>query len=176
MGYDAGSSKANRPTEPSASSLASGEQTVYIDWGPALPDSYGRPRILALVRDPRAFFACWEGGDRIRARDLTGGGVQEHAVGTLGSWYFEGTPEHEYVVDLLSAGRPVASSAIIRLPRLDPAVDVDPGWMPTPGQEELLRALLGAPEAGVDIDGAGASKSWRRRIAGKPVSRPSRTS
>ena len=107
------SSSSNRPKPPPAGEP--GSPVVFIDWGPALPDSYGRPRILALVRDPRCFFACWEDGDLIRARDLTDGSVQEHGVGRVGSWYFEGIPEHEYEVELLSGGQRVALSERLRL-------------------------------------------------------------
>ncbi|HZE97206.1 MAG TPA: hypothetical protein VE981_09275, partial [Planctomycetota bacterium] len=98
---------------------------IFIDWGPELPDSYGRPRILALVRDSRVYFAAWEDGERLRARDLTSGAVEEVPVDRVGNRYFEGIPEHEYEVDLLSKGRTVAVSGRIRLPRLDPATAVD---------------------------------------------------
>ena len=169
------SSSSNRPKPPPAGEP--GKPVVFIDWGPALPDSYGRPRILALVRDPRCFFACWEEGDAIRARNLTDGSVQEHGVGRVGSWYFEGIPEHEYEVELLSGGQRVALSERIRLPRLDPATQVDPEWVPSPEQEELLRALRGTLEPFAhEIVEHGNSGGWRRRIAGMPVSRPSRTS
>ena len=142
-----------------------------------LPESYGRPRILALVRDPRFFFACWEEGDEIRARNLTNGSVSEQKVGRIGAWYFEGIPEHEYEVELISGGRTVAVSNRIRLPRLDPATAVDPDWAPTPEQEEALRTFLGTLEPSVhEVEVPGTSKAWRRRVVGMPVSRPSRTS
>jgi len=150
---------------------------VFIDWGPSLPEAYGRPRILALVRDPRAYFVCWEGGETIRSRDLTAGTVQEHAVDRIGTWYFEGVPEHEVEVELLSGGRTVAVSGRLRLPRLDPATAVDPEWAPTPEQEEVLRTFLGTLEPFVqEVEVPGTSKSWRRRLAGMPAWRPSRTS
>jgi hypothetical protein len=65
------SSSSNRPTAPATPAEVSGKPGAFIDWGPALPESYGGPRILALVRDPRFFFATWEEGDQIRAHDLT---------------------------------------------------------------------------------------------------------
>lgn len=171
------SSSSNRPAAPATPSEAPGKPGAFIDWGPALPESYGRPRILALVRDPLGFFVCWEDGDRIRARDLTADAVEEHEVGRIGTWYFQGVPEHEYEVELLSAGRTVAVSGRLRLPRLEPATEVDPEWTPTPEQEELLKQFLGTLEPRAHpVEGAGASKSWRKRIAGQPVSRPSRTS
>ena len=178
MMNDPGSSKSNRPAAPAGPKEAgSGSPTVFIDWGPSLPEAHGRPRILALVRDPRAFFTSWEGGDTLRARDLSDGSIQEHGVGRIGSWYFEGASEHEYEVELVSSGRTVAVSNRIRLPRLDPATAVDPEWTPTPGQEELLQKVLGTLEPFVhEVEVPGSSKSWRRRIAGMPVSRPSRTS
>ena len=170
------SSSSNRPAPPPAG-VEAAKPVVFIDWGPALPESYGQPRILALVRDPRCFFACWEEGDTLRARDLSDGSVQEQSVGWVGAWYFEGIPEHEYEVELLSGGRHVAVSGRILLPRLDPATDVDPEWAPTPEQEELLRAVRGTLEPFVqEIDDRSNSGGWRRRIAGMPVSRPSRTS
>lgn len=119
---------------------------TYIDWGPALPDTYGLTRIAALVRDPGRFFAFWEGGGAIRARDLTDGSSREHPVGAAGSWYFEGRPEHEYEVDLLREGRVVAVSNRIRVPRRDPATAIDEEWVPTPEQMDLLRQLAGGLE------------------------------
>jgi hypothetical protein len=171
------SSSSNRPSAPASPAPAAAQPGAFIDWGPALPESYGGPRILALVRDPRCFFATWEEGDRLRARDLTEGTVEEHAVGRIGTWYFQGIPEHEYEVELLSGGRTAARSTRIRLPRLDPATDVDPEWTPTEAQAELLQQFLGTLEpAAQQVEVPGASKSWRRRIAGQPVSRPSRSS
>ena len=177
MKKETASSSSHRPAAPAAPAEPPAQPGAYIDWGPALPESYGRPRIHALVRDPQAFFACWEEGDRIRARDLTGGTSEEHAVGRIGSWYFQGIPEHEYEVELLSGGAPVAVSGRIRLPRLDPATDVDPEWTPTEAQTEVLQQLLETMEPGFhEVEVPGTSKSWRRRVAGQPVSRPSRTS
>ncbi len=171
-----GSSSSNRPSGPPPASQA--KPGLFIDWGPALPESYGLPRILALVRDPRAYFATWEEGDTLRARDLTSGATEEHAVSRVGGRYFEGVPEHEYEVELLSAGRRVALSNRIRLPRFDPAAAVDPEWVPTEGQAEILRALRGALEPLVagESEERGNSGGWRRHILGMPVSRPSRTS
>ncbi len=118
-----------------------GAESPYLDYGPALPEGYGGPRVTALVRDPECFFACWEGGEAIRARDLADGSVREMSVLRAGSWYFAGLPEHEYEVELLSGGRVAAVSNRIRLPRRDPAVALDEDWIPTAGQEEVLRAL-----------------------------------
>ena len=171
-----GSSSSNRPAGPAAAPEA--KPHLFIDWGPALPDTYGRPRIVALVRDPRVYFATWEEGDAIRARDLTTGATEEHGVARVGGWYFEGIPEHEYEVELLSGGRRVAISDRIRLPRFDPSSTVDPEWVPTEGQEEVLRSLRGALEPFVVHESEERTNSggWRRRILGMPVSRPSRTS
>lgn len=172
------SSSSHRPSAPpSAPAQPSVSTTAFIDWGPALPESYGRPRVLALVRDPQCFFACWEGGDGIRARDLTDGSLQEQGVGRIGSWYFQGTPEHEYVVELTAGGRVAATSARLRLPRLHPATETDPEWTPDESQAEVLRQFVGTLEPVVhEVEVPGSSKGWRRRIAGLPVSRPSRTS
>lgn len=114
---------------------------AYLDWGPALPEEYGLTRVAALVRDPGRFVAFWEGGTSIRARDLTDGSSREHPVGRVGTWYFEGRPEHEYEVDLILEGRVVAVSDRIRLPRRDPATAIDAEWVPTPDQLEILRRL-----------------------------------
>jgi len=171
------SSSSHRPAPPPSRPEAAARPGEFIDWGPQLPDSYGQPRIVALVRDPRCYFAAWEDGDRIRARDLTAGTTEEHAVGRIGSWYFQGIPEHEVEVELLSGDRTVAVSSRLRLPRLDPATGVDPEWMPTEAQAEVLRQFLGTLEPSAhETEVPGTSKSWRRRIAGQPVSRPSRTS
>src|SRR5262249_27427011 len=153
------------PSPPPMPGGGGASPTVFIDWGPALPEAYGKPRILALVRDPRTFFCAWEGGDRIRARDLGDGSIQEHEVEGIGTWYFEGTPEHEYEVDRVSGSRTVAVSGRIRLPRRDPATEIDPEWAPTPEQEELLRQFLGTLEpSDHEVETPGTSKGWRRRI------------
>jgi hypothetical protein len=120
--------------------------STYIDWGPPLPEEYGVPRVLALARDPETLFATWEGGDLLRVRDLTDGSSREQAVYRYGGWYFGAIPEHEYEVDLLRAGEVVAVSARIRAPRRSPATLVDEQWIPTEGQEEVLRALAGRLE------------------------------
>lgn len=120
--------------------------STYIDWGPALPDEYGEPRVLALPRDPDSLFAAWEGGDRLRVRDLSDRSVREQPVGRWGGWYFGAVPEHEYEIDLLQEGRVVASSGRVLMPRKAPATLVDEEWAPTPEQEEVLRALAGRLE------------------------------
>jgi len=138
----------------------------YIDWGPALPGEYGLTRIAALVRDPGRFFVLWEGGQAIRARDLTDGTTREHPVGRTGTWYFEGRPEHEYEVDLLLEGRVVAVSARIRLPRRDPATTVDAEWIPTPAQLELLRQLGHSLEVLMNDEVEALNSDLLRRRAG----------
>jgi hypothetical protein len=115
--------------------------SAYIDWGPALPESYGASRVLALPRDPERLFAAWEGGDRLRLRDLTDGSVREQPVEATGGWYFGAVSEHEYEVDLLRGGAVIAVSGRVRMPRRLPASQVDPEWAPTPEQEEVLRSL-----------------------------------
>lgn len=170
MNNDPGSSKSNRPAASAPAPGAEAQGTVFIDWGPSLPEAHGRPRILALVRDPKVFFATWEGGDLLRVRDLTDGSFREQSVGRIGTWYFEGIPEHEYEIELVAGGRTASVSGRLRLPRLDPAVEVDPAWTPTPGQEEVLRRLAGSRE------GAAREVERRRKIAGLPVSGPSRIS
>ncbi|MBV8878822.1 MAG: hypothetical protein JO332_02550 [Planctomycetaceae bacterium] len=166
-------SSSNRPARPQTPFEPKAE---FIDWGPALPESYGKPRVLALVRDPRCYVAAWEEGDQLRACDRTSGTAEERGVGRTGVWYFEGLPEHEYDIELLSGGKVVARSARIRLPRLDPASAVDPDWSPSAGQEEILRALRGARDpVAQEAEERGNSGSWRRRVAGMPASRPSRT-
>ena len=161
-------SSSNRPPRPVTPPAASSSD--YIAWGPALPESSGQPRIVALVRDPRCYFACWEEGDRIRTRDLTSGVSEEYDAVRIGSRYFEGIPEHDYEVDLLAGGKVVAGSRRIRLPRAGPAVAVDPGWTPTAGQEEILRSLRGGQDLALPETGEGR----RRWVEGMPVSRPSR--
>ena len=162
-------SSSNRPPRPSAPSAEPAAD--YIDWGPELPESSGQPRIVALVRDPRCYFACWEEGERIRARDVTTGTVEEHAAARVGSRYFEGIPEHDYEVELFAGGKIVARSLRIRLPRADPAAAADPAWRPTAGQEEILRELRG----GRDLSAPDDAEGRRRWVEGLPVSRPSRT-
>jgi hypothetical protein len=169
------SSGSNRPPAPSVPVDPLSQE--FIDWGPALPESSGRSRIVALVRDPRCYVATWEEGEQLRAHDVSSGVSEEHGVPRVGVWYFEGVPEHEYEVELLAGGQVVARSARIRLPRFDPAAAVDPDWAPTAGQVEILRSLRGTQDPVVqETEERGNSGSWRRLIAGMPVSRPSRTS
>ncbi len=132
------SSKQSRPAPAPAPLPAGG---TYIDWGPALPEEYGLTCVAALVRDPGRFIVFWEGGTSIRARGLTDGLTREHPVGRVGTWYFEGRPEHEYEIDLIREGRVVAVSNRIRLPRREPATAIDAEWVPTPDQLEILRQL-----------------------------------
>jgi hypothetical protein len=85
-------------------------------------------------------------------------------------------PEHDYEVELLAGGKVIARSARIRLPRFDPATAVDPDWTPTEGQEEILRSLrVSRDPIAQEEEERGNSGSWRRRVAGMPVSRPSRS-
>ena len=118
----------------------------FVDWGPPLPETHGVTFITALVRDPERFFVFWEGGDRLRARDLTAGAISEMAAGRVGAWYFPGVPEHEYEVELLLDGRVAAVSNRFRLPRRDPAVQVDEEWVPDAGQLEVLKLLASSLE------------------------------
>lgn len=134
------SSRSDRPAPPPTPPAPG----TYIDWGPVLPEASGAPRIVALVRDPERFFVFWEGGDALRARDVTDGTSRVQAVASLGSWYFEGVPEHDVEVDLLLGDRVVAVSRRIRLPRRLPAAAVDADWAPTPEQEALLGRLAGS--------------------------------
>ena len=156
------SSRQDRPLPPSPPPAG-----TYIDWGPLLPESTGITGITALVRDPERFFVFWEGGTALRARDLAGGPPREQAVGRIGTWYFEGAPEHEYEVDLLLDGRVVAVSNRIRLPRRAPATAVDEEWIPTPEQLEILRRLGGSLELLMreEIEAAN-SEVLRRRTGG----------
>lgn len=139
---------------------------TYIDWGPALPESHGLTRIGALVRDPERFFVFWEGGDAVRARDLADGTSRDHRGDRVGSRYFDGRPEHEYEVDLLLEGRVVAVSNRIRLPRREPATAVDPAWVPTAEQEELLRQLSGRLEILLREEVEALNSDLLRRRAG----------
>lgn len=124
--------------------LPSGPREPYIDWGPALPATYGVTRVVALVRDPGMIFAWWEGGDTLRIRDLTAGTERVEGVSLVGSWYGGAEPEHEYEIDLLAGGRVVAVSNRIRTPRRGPATAVDPEWVPTPQELEVLGQLAGS--------------------------------
>ena len=159
------SSSRQEHSAPPAPPLAPG---TYIDWGPALPDEYGLARITGLVRDPGRFFVFWEGGTAIRVRDLSGGPPREHAVAGTGGGYLEGEPEHEYEVDLLVDGRVVAVSNRIRLPRRDPATAVDPEWVPTAEQLEILRRLAGGLDLLMREEVESANSEVLRRRAGGP--------
>ena len=158
------SSRQPRPASPPPAAAG-----TFIDWGPALPAEHGVTRVVALVRDPERFFVFWEGGDTIRARALPDGSVREHEVSWAGSWYFEGKPEAEYEVDLLLQGKVAAVSNRIRLPRREPAASVDPEWVPTPEQLELLRGLAGSLEVLMrEETEAINSEILRRRPGGTP--------
>jgi hypothetical protein len=155
------SSRKDRPPPPEPSSPG-----TFIDWGPALPESHGQTRITALPRDPEHFFAFWEGGTAVRARDLAGGPARELSVGRSGSGYFDGIPEHEYQVDLLLDGRVVAVSSRFRLPRRSPAAELDGEWLPTPDQLEILRRIAESLELQMREELEAANSEILRRRAG----------
>jgi len=155
------SSKQVRPVPPSLPTAG-----TYIDWGPALPEEYGLTRVAALVRDPGRFVVFWEGGTSICARGLTDGSAREHRVGRVGTWYFEGRPEHEYEIDLIHEGRVVAVSNRIRLPRRDPATSIDAEWVPTAGQLEVLRQLGASLEILMREEVEAVNSDLMRRRAG----------
>jgi hypothetical protein len=158
------SSSSARPPKPEP--LEAPAAGTYIDWGPALPETYGLSRVAALVRDPGHFFVFWEGGESLRARNLTDGSSRDRAVPGAGSLYLDGVPEHEYEVDLLREGRVVAVSNRVRLPRRAPAVAVDEDWVPTADQAELLRQLAGGLETLMREEVEALNSELLRRRAG----------
>jgi hypothetical protein len=127
------SSSSNRPAAPRAVSRAGGPARRFIDWGPALPESYGGPASSRSSAIP-GLLRRWEEGDRIRARDLTAatiGGAGRRPRSAPGT---SGHPEHEYEVELLLGRTHVARLGRIASRGSIPATDVDPEWTPTETQ------------------------------------------
>ncbi len=132
-----------------------GPSDPYIDWGPELPATSGRPALRSLVVDPRRIFTYWEfpaassGGDfALRLRRIAGGErIQRVPVGGSGSWYLEADPDTEYEVDLVRADgagfQAVLTGNRVRTPRAGAATEVDPDWVPTAEEGELWRRLAG---------------------------------
>ena len=146
--------------------LAAGE--AYLDYGPAIPDRYGISTVRALVRDPRSVFVYWEWPApvegrawAVRLRDVDAGSatvVQLDRTGAgLGSKYFEASPDRSYEADLGwtdgSAFHAVMTSNRVRTPREGPSAEVDPEWMPGPGEREILGVLAVPPPRGYGRSG-----------------------
>jgi hypothetical protein len=53
MGNPPFSSQEKHPVEPD-------HNTIYLDYGPPLPDSYNQDIIVVLIRDPECVFSYWE--------------------------------------------------------------------------------------------------------------------
>ncbi len=134
----------------------------YLDYGPPLPERYGILTIRALVRDPRSVYVYWEWHGReeghawaVRLRDVASRAAKiatlDRAAADAGSFYFEAEPDREYEADLGwtegNSFHVVRSSNRVRTPRDGPATDVDPEWIPEPGDREILGHLAAHPPA-----------------------------
>lgn len=119
----------------------------YLDYGPALPEGYGRPVVRLLARDPESLFATWEGWGLLRVLDLTTGGDRYFSVSSPGSLYVSAEPEHEYEAEIGRGGGAqfvaIARSNRVRTPRRGPATSVDEEWPLTPEQAEEFRRQAG---------------------------------
>jgi hypothetical protein len=76
MGKNQEHHQAGRPTPPEPD-----QASVYLDYGPTLPDSYQQDTIFLMIRDPECIFTYWELSGRIapdtfRLRDLKKYAVQ----------------------------------------------------------------------------------------------------
>ena len=116
---------------------------TYLDYGPSLPEKYGRDAVGLLVRDPECIFGYWEGGETLRMVDLTAGSDRSFNVSTVGTLFLHADPDHEYEGELLRGGVVVARSNRVRTPRRGPATEMDPEWILTPAQQEEFKRLSG---------------------------------
>lgn len=121
--------------------------SVYLDYGPPLPDTYGQDSIFAMVRDPECIFVYWELSVRIvsdtfRLRDLkkhsTKWVLRTHNLSRQdffdtnletpanpdnvhGNYYLTVLPDNKYQLELglLNVNQfiPLVKSNIIRTPR-----------------------------------------------------------
>lgn len=105
-----------KPSVEQQRAFRKAESEVYVDWGPALPEHYGRDCIAAMVRDPRMIYFYWElKGPRkdaflaydkgafddarlvMEVVDLDTGDTETLDVsGDLGNWYYPATPATGY--------------------------------------------------------------------------------
>ncbi|MBI5777935.1 MAG: DUF4912 domain-containing protein [Planctomycetes bacterium] len=123
------------------------QASIYLDYGPPLPDTYNQAVLVALIRDPECIFAYWELSTQMvpeifRLRDLKPAAVKwllrthnlfrkefsdielprpEHLGNVQGNYYLIVLPDMEYQLELgLISGQNFISlvkSNIIRTPR-----------------------------------------------------------
>jgi hypothetical protein len=110
----------------------------YIDYGPTLPERTGRDRVVAIARDPETVWAWWETetAATVALRDVERGVIAVRSAGPMGTAFFAAEPDRPYVIEV--DGR---ASNVVRTPRLGPASEIDPQWVPTPAELEVLRLL-----------------------------------
>jgi hypothetical protein len=83
---------------------------TYFDFGPALPERYGTPRIRLLAQDPTNLYVYWEGGTVLRILDQTVGSIRQLDVKEIGSWFGSADPEHEYQAEI---GKRIGGSFVV---------------------------------------------------------------
>jgi len=123
------------------------QASVYLDYGPALPETYNQDVIVALIRDPECIFAYWElSGQMVpelfRLRDLKTASTKwllrthnlslknfsdielpkpENITNVQGNYYLTVLPDTEYQLELgLISGQNfilLVKSNIVKTPR-----------------------------------------------------------
>lgn len=99
--------------------MATSDSSIYLDYGPPLPEGHWVNQIAVLVRDPDWLFAYWEvqidpGAEEsvtMRVHDLSRGDAIFIPVRRrLGSWYVPARPytEYELEIGLLQKGQFIA--------------------------------------------------------------------
>lgn len=151
--------------------------SVYIDWGPDLPERYGEDVLQLMVQSPTQLYAYWElstesasrAREPVRLELLGEGGSHEvaAAVADLGEWWPQALPDHEYRVVLRDADdRILLESNAVRTPRDRESLRRDVRWV-TP-EERRLRWFARAGAMPIE---SGTTESaivpryptWRRR-------------
>jgi len=123
------------------------QASIYLDYGPPLPETYNQDVLVALIRDPECIFAYWELSTQMvpeifRLRDLKPASTKwllrthnlsmknlsdselprpEHLANVQGNYYLTVLPDMEYQLELgLLTGQNFISlvkSNIVKMPR-----------------------------------------------------------
>lgn len=124
---------------------------IYLDYGPELPDRYGRAAMRLMWQSPRRVFAQWEWPEPpleppiLVLRDLTGAKAELfHVASDVAEYWFEAQPDRRYQVELQIGERVVMTSNAVLTPREGPSAVIDPEW---PVDEATMQAIFKASGA-----------------------------
>jgi hypothetical protein len=167
---DSGRREPPAPTNPPAGSSAPPQPTqawqpAPRDYGLAVPDAYGRDRLVLLVQDPSHIFAYWEVSpetlERVRAAAGPGaaavlvlhtqaGSEQREVDLAGGNYYLAVAPGSSFTAELClrdASGKlhRIAMSNRIGTPVAGPSWRTDEAWMEVDESFDDLLALAGMP-------------------------------